>query len=175
MGSYATSYIKTTSSSATKVADACYKTGISSLIGQTEGTMFVYTQFAEHRLTGNDVWFMECVNDDTSNGILVYASNNNTVDVYINNSGSTITMTTSVNIKEPMKIALAYKSGEFALFINGILKDSKTTSFTFPSNINQFALSKWVGSPTEQKIAYNEALLFKTRLTNAELASLTTI
>jgi hypothetical protein len=35
--SYPTSYIPTTSSSATRVADACSKTGISSLIGQTEG------------------------------------------------------------------------------------------------------------------------------------------
>jgi len=39
--SYPTSYIPTTSASATRVADACSKTGISSLIGQTEGVLFV--------------------------------------------------------------------------------------------------------------------------------------
>jgi hypothetical protein len=39
--SYPTSYIPTTSASATRVADACSKTGISSLIGQTSGTIFV--------------------------------------------------------------------------------------------------------------------------------------
>ena len=39
--SYPTSYIPTTSSSATRVADACFKTGISSLIGQTSGVLFV--------------------------------------------------------------------------------------------------------------------------------------
>lgn len=39
--SYPTSYIPTTSSSATRVADACYKTGISSLIGQTSGAAFI--------------------------------------------------------------------------------------------------------------------------------------
>jgi hypothetical protein len=40
-GSYPTSYIPTYGTSATRLADSCYKTGISSLIGQTEGTLFV--------------------------------------------------------------------------------------------------------------------------------------
>jgi hypothetical protein len=40
-GAYATSYIPTLGAAVTRGADACIKTGISSLIGQTEGTMFV--------------------------------------------------------------------------------------------------------------------------------------
>jgi hypothetical protein len=40
-GSYATSYIPTYGTSVTRNADACSKTGISSLIGQTEGTLFL--------------------------------------------------------------------------------------------------------------------------------------
>jgi hypothetical protein len=40
LGSYATSYIPTTSASVTRNADVISKTGISSLIGQTEGTIF---------------------------------------------------------------------------------------------------------------------------------------
>jgi hypothetical protein len=36
-GSYATSYIPTTSATVTRLADACFKYSISSLIGQTEG------------------------------------------------------------------------------------------------------------------------------------------
>ena len=40
-GSYATSYIPTTSASVTRNADVINKTGISSLIGQTEGTVFL--------------------------------------------------------------------------------------------------------------------------------------
>jgi hypothetical protein len=39
--SYATSYIPTLGATVTRGADACSKTGISSLIGQTEGTLFV--------------------------------------------------------------------------------------------------------------------------------------
>jgi hypothetical protein len=39
-GSYPTSYIPTYGTSATRTADAASKTGISSLIGQTEGTLY---------------------------------------------------------------------------------------------------------------------------------------
>jgi hypothetical protein len=39
-GSYATSYIPTLAASVTRLADACFKYSISSLIGQTEGVMF---------------------------------------------------------------------------------------------------------------------------------------
>jgi hypothetical protein len=39
--SYSTSVIPTTTATVTRLADACSKTGISSLIGQTEGTLFV--------------------------------------------------------------------------------------------------------------------------------------
>jgi hypothetical protein len=40
-GSYSTSYLPTYGTSATRTADSCSKTGISSLIGQTEGTIFL--------------------------------------------------------------------------------------------------------------------------------------
>jgi hypothetical protein len=39
-GSYATSYCPTLAAAVTRGADAASKTGISSLIGQTEGTLF---------------------------------------------------------------------------------------------------------------------------------------
>jgi hypothetical protein len=42
-GAYATSYIPTLGAAVTRGADACSKTGISSLIGQTEGTIFLET------------------------------------------------------------------------------------------------------------------------------------
>ena len=40
-GAYATSYIPTLGAAVTRGADACSKTGISSLIGQTEGTIYL--------------------------------------------------------------------------------------------------------------------------------------
>jgi hypothetical protein len=47
-GDYATSYIPTTTASVTRNADVCVKTGISSLIGQTEGTIYLEADLQKH-------------------------------------------------------------------------------------------------------------------------------
>ena len=54
-GAYATSYIPTLGASVTRVADAASKTGISSLIGQTEGTLFVEVNDAANTGTADRV------------------------------------------------------------------------------------------------------------------------
>jgi hypothetical protein len=52
-GAYATSYIPTLGAAVTRGLDACSKTGISSLIGQTEGTLFVETKPSFSKLVSN--------------------------------------------------------------------------------------------------------------------------
>ena len=58
-GSYPTSYIPTTSAAVTRNADVISKTGISALIGQTEGTVFVDIEFDGTGYgTTNDFFFL---------------------------------------------------------------------------------------------------------------------
>ena len=68
------------------------------------------------------------------------------------------------------KIAAAYKANDFVLYINGT-QIGTDTSGTVPtcSEIGLFNYND------NQPLKYNQAVIFKTRLTNAELASLTTI
>ena len=167
MGSYATSYISTTSASATRVADACFKTGISSLIGQTEGVLFVDVDFYSN--TGEIGVFIEIGDGANTNRVLIYYSST-TILCYANTGVFSYSQTTS----ERLKIAFAYKSGDSALYVNGVQKAVSSASLTYSSlsklNIgseNNFTQTTF--SPTK------EAILFPTRLTNAELASLTTI
>ena len=70
-GSYPTSYIPTTSASVTRNADVISKTGISSLIGQTEGTLFWEGQ-GNTQAVGNDLWLFESSVNDTDNAVLLY-------------------------------------------------------------------------------------------------------
>jgi hypothetical protein len=72
------------------------------------------------------------------------------------------------------KIALAYKNGDCALYVNGTQADTDTTAFTFSTALSSLYLgqSQYFGKSSYEN---NEVVLFKTRLTNAELASLTTI
>ena len=69
--SYATSYIPTTTASVTRNQDVCSNTGISSLIGQQEGTMFVQVT-AKYK--NADIAY---INTGVTNAVFIYKTNNN--------------------------------------------------------------------------------------------------
>ena len=168
MGSYATSYIKSTSSSATRVADACFKTGISSLIGQTEGTMFVDVTLDVRQ---SYTYFAIAPNIGSASTYIGIGFTATAIQYEVVNSGSVqanIALTNSSTGR--FKIAGAYKANDFVLYVNGtqIGTDGNGTVPTC-SEIGLFQYSQ------NQQMKYNEVVLFPTRLTNAELASLTTI
>ena len=171
MGSYATSYISTTSSSATRVADACFKTGISSLIGQTEGTMFADVNV---NITGTAANFAGiALNDGTSSNVIAFGYyQDGRIQAASFVSGSLV-----VNINLPSfgltngrhKFALAYKLNDYVFYVDGVQVGSDTSASVPATSV--LLLSDIIGAD----IFYNQAVLFKTRLTNSELASITTI
>jgi hypothetical protein len=176
--SYPTSYIPTTSASATRVADACFKTGISSLIGQTEGTMFVDVDFTQNT-SGSNAYLMQ-IRENSNNRILLYrdSSNNGIGIVALKAGGVILGNASSVSTNTRHKIAIAYKSGDLAFYIDGVQIATSSNTFSAYSSLDELDLgcNNTSGTPVELgDYEYNEALLFKTRLTNAELASLTTI
>ena len=178
-GAYATSYVKTTSAAVTRGADAASKTGISSLIGQTEGTLFAEMSFDEI-LSGSSSYVQ--INSGTfTNAVIVGrepASPNGAFVFYIFASGVTILNNTANSINtNVVKMALAYKSGDWAAYLNGSLVASGSTTFTFNASLTQYGIgSNTAGfAGTNSTMKASQALLFKTRLTNAQLAELTTI
>ena len=159
--SYATSYIPTLGTSVTRVADAASKTGISSLIGQTEGTLFAEFDF---------------VSGETANYALLHQAAFSTY-IFINQGvsgtifGQIQPFGVSFSAAKPngrYKCALAYKSGDSAFFVNGVqVGTTNTTTFT-PATMDIF---NFTADPHTN--SNYQALLFKTRLTNAQLAELT--
>ena len=173
MGSYATSYISTTSSSATRVADACSKTGISSLIGQTEGVLFAdFSTF----VGANDDRQISINDGSISNRVTMALLTNGTQIQFVVQSGGSIVMNTTQTIAgltTRVKIAYAYKLNDFAIYANGSLL-ATDTSGAVP--VSPSVLSFDAGDSTDKFLGkVNQVALFPTRLTNAELASLTTI
>jgi hypothetical protein len=75
------------------------------------------------------------------------------------------------------KMALAYKSGESVLYVNGSAVLTTTASFAFNAAITDLFLSQQEFAPGagQSGKSQSQALLFKTRLTNAQLAELTTL
>jgi hypothetical protein len=88
------------------------------------------------------------------------------------------TNSVSISSSKPIgsyKIAFAYKSGSTALYINGTLISQSTTTFNFTNTLSDLYLNSRAGTSFIESANFKTAAIFKTRLTNDELAQLTTI
>jgi hypothetical protein len=163
--SYPTSYIPTLGSSVTRLADAASKTGISSLIGQSEGTLFIDMNFTNR----NEVQVFIEVGNGTTQRVLVYCSGNSII-AFANASVFSYTQTAN----ERIKIAFAYKSGDSALYVNGVQKQVDSSALTF-SSLSNLYLGQEPGGTQTNTNPINTSALYTTRLSNSELASLTSL
>ena len=165
-GSYSTSYIPTYGTSNSRLADSCHKTGISSLIGQTEGTIFLEIE----RKDGTDaepVW----LSDGTyANYIYFVTGNTNTRFIGVT-GGSQWNITIAALSKGVHKIAGAYKQNDIVLYVDGVNVGEDTTA-NIPT-CSLLGLGYENGNVYNNADPYKQVLLFKTRLSNADLATLT--
>jgi len=175
VGSYATSYIPTTSSSATRVADVCSKTDISSLIGQTEGVIFVDFDF-NAKFSSSGVIPISANNPSVSGNvcyIFVTTSNDLLIEMS-NSSGVQCSIIGSIGAVGRKKIAFAYKQNDFVVYMNGTQIGTDTSGSVVA--LSRLRVGGYLTSTDfDLNSGINQAILFPTRLSNAELASLTTI
>jgi len=172
-GKYATSYIPTLASSVTRLADAAEKTGISSLIGQTEGTMFLdikgYTNGGDSRRisisdgTNNNRVVLEF--DEIASRIRTYIVGNGLVDGNLDADG--------INQTERHKIAFVYDGSSLKLFIDGLLKNTLSTSVV-TSGMDRLLFAGAIGGNT-MFADLQQLQIYKTALTNTEAIALTTL
>jgi hypothetical protein len=172
-GSYPTSYIPTTSAAVTRNADVISKTGISSLIGQTEGTIFV-NSYIDHSNVDNSYLHQIRASNDTR--IFIYRESvTNKLGCFALIGGSVVyTTLTSGAITGNVKAAFAYKSGSFAFYVNGLQVGISSASLSILATLSEFTIDSNNGIENGF-FSYNAAALWTTRLTNAQLAQLTTI
>jgi len=164
-GTYATSLIINQSAAVTRVADAASKTGISSLIGQTEGTLF----FDIARVYPNEARSITILwGGSGASYIQIFLTTE--FRVIINGTLVLQGLTSAENTR--YKLAVAYKNGSHAMYINGV-QIATSASSVAPTVLNDYYLGNAFGS--EQSGLYSQALIFKTRLTNAQLAELTAL
>jgi len=172
-GSYATSYIKTSGSTVTRNQETYKKTGISNLINSEEGVLFV--EMAS--LNSDTSSIIISINDGSlSNSVAIYYySNVNNVASNIFNGGNNPsligTIPNSGTKYDFNKIALKYKSGDSALWINGIEVFTLGDSISL-TGLNEISFDYGNGSfPFYGKV--KQLQVFKTALSDSELAALT--
>jgi len=169
-GSYSTSLINTSGTAVTRLADSCSMTGISDKIGQTEGTLFAEVNFTD---TNVDQTYV-IISDGTSNNQISIGWSNalNALIAFIRTGGSSQALMTLVSPASGVKkIAVGYKLNNCALYINGVLVASDSSAIMPACSRVDIGGTFTAGS----EYPINQALLFPTRLTNTQLATLTTI
>jgi len=169
VGAYATSYIPTTSAAVTRLADSG-TTSIPSLINASEGVLFLDYQ----PLNASDAYpvdfQLQYNGSNSTNGVTIY-HDSATPSIAVRSGSSLIfgASLTATTAGTRNKIAIAYKGSDFAVYQNGVLKASQSSGAA-PANLNEIRLSDGT-----RHFSINQALVFKTRLTNAQLAELTTL
>lgn len=173
-GSYATSYIPTQGAAVTRVADVCSQTPVSGIIGQTEGTLFFEASLSN---TTNDVFrgIAELNDGTTANRITLFRNTNGTLRLFVRQSSTTqADISYSTLVFGSVKIAVAYANNDISFYVNGV-QVGIDTSATIPTcsdfdlGIQENNTDRILGDSIKQ------ALLYNTRLSNEELAALTTI
>ncbi len=174
-GSVATSYIPTTTAAVTRNADVINLTGaVSGCVGQTEGTIYAELNVSNFTLFARAFAISD---GTTSNRILVQKTSNNRLQLIVRTAGASIADIATGNNQATgnYKVAVAYANNDFVFYVNGSLIGS-VTSGAVPA-CNQVFLGKIETSANSDQ--WNDriraAALYTTRLTNAELAALTTL
>ena len=166
-GSYATSYIPNHSGgSVTRDADSAEVTSASSIIGQTEGTIFL--EFKADNVSLDIIG----INRSTTNGILIFKTASNLVKVQIYSGGSSTTLTNTGVLSGVIKLALVYKSRESSLFINGTKVATSTNNLSFTASLNlvEFMGNYFAGIGKNE---VQQTLLFPTALSDNNCITLT--
>jgi hypothetical protein len=175
IGDYETSYIPTLGSASTRGSDACSKTGISSLIGQTEGTIFW-----EGKVGFNNsevyVFLQNTLGDSIVDSIFIQRASGVGVVFNIYDSSTQVVSISggTYSIGQNLKIAAAYKLNDVVLYVNGV-QIGTDTSAAIPATTSM-QLGAYPALPTTELYMSDnvkQTLLFKTRLSNSDLATLT--
>ena len=174
-GSYPTSYIPTMGVSQTRAVDDVNElTGATSLIGQSEGTMFL--DFVANDDDALQIIYQVRTTGSTNLGQVDFRIQSGNLRALGNDGGSpqyNISAGAAV-VGTRYKCAVRYATNDVAFYVNGVLKGTDTNASFGSSSLDQITFNE-NGSLYSPSVNVKQALLFKTGLTNTELASLTTI
>lgn len=171
--SFATSYIPTNASTATRIAELANSSGNSDLFNDSEGVLYAeIASLAEN--VGSNKKFSISSGASSNSVTFSFRGTNNQIQVLIKSGGTTtvnLTTTISPAVTNFFKIAIKYKTDDFALFVNGA-KVGTDTSATMPTGLNTLNFDR--GDGGQDYIGKVKCIaVFKEALTDAELTQLT--
>jgi hypothetical protein len=171
-GSYATSYIPTYGSSVSRVQDNTLNSSAASVIGQTEGSIYAEVDF---KAISEESRFVQLSDGTNSNRFLVGSTSTNGVQVYVVSGGAVQwTPATTPYTDGLIKVAVAYKNNDYAMYVNGTQINTSSSASVPAMDEISVGYNSIVGN-RPSAYGHRKVMLFKTRLSNEELADLTTL
>ena len=171
----ATSYIPTTTGAVTRLKDDIFFTNASSVIGQSEGTLFVEVDW---QLVSGTAQVLLMASDGTSgNRVQIYVSANNLLmQLTANNSTQTLQGVSSTGYSGIQKIAFAYKTDDFELYRNGSSISTDTSgSLASLATLTDVDFGQFYSASFQVNMWIRDARIYNTRLTDTECQDLTTL
>jgi hypothetical protein len=187
-GSVATSYIPTVAATATRNADVISKTGVSGFIGQSQGTLYAeFAYLGAPTIRSGPIYLRQAnlrgiaLNYESAVAGIQAVSRNNAGTSFITAVSGTLQIGTIY------KVAIAYDAAGTAaggtqvngitVYVNGVL--AGTGNFQVPDAAGLNDIRLYGANSSTDAEAFNgrirAAAIYPTRLTNAQLASLTTL
>ena len=171
-GAYPTSYIPTYGTSVTRAADSCNGAGNANTFNSTEGVL--YAEFSG-LVNAEDYRIISLNAGDSANSIFI-GIRNDTGNVYMYMPLDGTSYISSVNATNTnVKVALKYKTNDVSFYINGV-KVFSDSSVTLPVGLSKLDFN--YGNVSNSYPFYGnvkQLLVFNTALSDADLATLTTI
>jgi hypothetical protein len=174
-GSFPTSYIPTTSATVTRPGDVTTKTGASSVINASEGTIYVDFVFGDNDTGGSDQNLTMLYSGGYSNSVFFacYGSTIKKLYGWITNGATQVAIQSPTLYKgQRVKAALTYKNNDYIMYVNGV--SAGTQAQPVPS-LDTIIVGSQVGGAAQAPNPLATTALFNTRLTNTQLAELTTV
>lgn len=173
--SYPMNHLETLGASVTKPVDAVTGGGDVNTYNSLEGVLYIESRALMN--DGSDRYVS--LNDGTANNRvdIRYSPSSNEITCAVFVAGVNIISyaTTSFDILSNNKIAINYKSGDYAAWVNGVLIGASLNISIFaPNTLNDVSFNRWDSSNnftarTEDLLTFNESK------TSAELQILTTL
>ena len=167
--SYPTSYIPTSGSSVTRVADVCNNGGNEQVFNDSEGVLYAEISALSESQSSAAITISD---SSLSNRVFIGFESGEIRALCINALSTTIIDTSGVILENYNKVACAYAGNTFKLIVNGF-QVGVTESFTGSlSGINELAFDRGDGAnPFYGNV--KDVRVYNTALTDQELKSLT--
>ena len=171
-GSYPTSYIPTSGSSVTRVADTANGAGNSEVFNDSEGVLYANIAALADDSTYRGISISDASYSDRC--VIRYGGASNRINVLVS-SGSTDVFdknSTSSTATEFNKIVLKWKANDFALWINGFELET-ATSGAAPSGLKQLQFADSINSSVFLYGKTKEVKVYDAVLSDTDLEYLT--